>query len=135
MLGRTRRLLVPISIGSPLLIVAWKIFWSAQYEGASSAWAARPGLRCLLLSLSLAVCPLIAFVIARRSSDPRRPALTGFSAGVAMGCIAALLTDLWCPVAHLPHLLLGHLLPIALLGVIGAWLGRRWIALDNTPPG
>jgi hypothetical protein len=132
MLGRARHLLVPISIGAPLAILAWKVFWSAQYAGALSAWPTRPGLRCLILSLSLGLCPLVAFAIARCSSDPRRPTLTGFAAGVALGCITSLLTDLWCPVAYLPHLLLGHLVPIALLGVLGAWLGRHFIAQGST---
>lgn len=131
-LGRARRFLVPLIIGSPTLILAWKLFWSAQYADALQEWPTRPGFRCLLLSLSLGLCPLIAFAIARRSSDPRRPLLTGFSAGVAIGCVTSLLTDLWCPVAYLPHLLLGHLLPIALLGMFGAWMGWQFVALGGS---
>jgi hypothetical protein len=128
-LGRTRQVLIPIVIGAPALVMAWKIFWSAQYLGAFEEWPTRPGFKCLALSLSLGICPLTAFAVARRSSDPRRPVLTGFAAGVAIGCVTALLTDLWCPVAYVPHLLLGHLLPIALLGVLGAWMGGQVLAL------
>jgi hypothetical protein len=131
MLGRARRFLVPLIIGSPALSLAWKLFWSAQFAGALEEWPTRPGLRCLLLSLSLGLCPLIAFAMARRSSDPARPMFTGLAAGVAIGCVTSLLTDMWCPVAYLPHLLLGHLLPIALLGVLGAWLGWQFIALEQ----
>jgi hypothetical protein len=133
MLGRARRLLVPIIIGSPAMILTWKLFWSAQFAGAFDAWPTRPGLRCLVLSLALALCPLTAFVVGRRSSEPRRPVLTGFSAGVALGCITSSLTDLWCPVAYLPHVLLGHLLPIVLLGGIGAWSGWQFIAFERAP--
>jgi hypothetical protein len=128
-LGRARHWLIPVIIGSPLVILAWKVFWSAQYDGALDQWPTRPGFRCLLLSLSIAICPLIAFAISRRGTDPRQPMLTGFAAGVAIGAVTSLLTDLWCPVAYVPHLLLGHLLPIALLGAMGAWLGRQIIAL------
>jgi hypothetical protein len=128
-LGRARHWLLPIVMGSPALILAWKIFWSAQYQGALEHWATRPGFRCLGLSMAIAIGPLMAFAIARRGSDPRRPVLTGFAAGMAIGAITSLLTDLWCPVAYVPHLLLGHLLPIVLLGGLGAWLGRVAIAL------
>jgi hypothetical protein len=128
-LGRARQLLIPIVVGSPVFIVAWKIFWSAQYEGAIDHWPTRPGFRCLALSVSLAICPLLAFAISRRGTDPRRPVFTGFAAGLAIGSITSLLTDLWCPVAYVPHLLLGHLLPIVLLGGLGAWLGSIAIAL------
>jgi len=131
-LGRAQQALLPIVIGAPLAIVAWKLFWSAQYAGGLDQWHTRPGFRCLGLSLSIGICPVIAFVIARRKSDPLRPGLTGFAAGIAIGCATALLTDLWCPVAYLPHLLLGHLLPIALLGALGAWLGRLVIAMRGT---
>jgi hypothetical protein len=131
MLGRTRRLLLPIAVGSPSMILAWKMFWSAQYAGGLQEWSTRPGFRCLVLSLSIGLCPLVAFALARRGSDPIRPALTGFAAGVAIGCATALLTDLWCPVAYLPHLLLGHVLPIVILGALGAWLGGQVVALKS----
>jgi hypothetical protein len=81
------------------------------------------------LALALGILPLVAFVVSHRASEPRRPALTGFAAGIAIGCVAALLTDLWCPVAYIPHLLLGHILPISILGGLGACLGGRFVAL------
>ena len=130
-LGRARRWLVPIVIASPVALLAWKIAWSAQYDHAMDAWPTRPGLRCLVLSLALGVSPLLAFAFARRQSDPRRPVLTGFAAGIAIGALTELLTDLWCPVAFVPHLLLGHLLPMLILGSLGAALGRQVIALRS----
>jgi hypothetical protein len=39
------------------------------------------------------------------------------------------LVDLWCPVSYLPHLLLGHLLPIAVLAAVGALVGGRLLRL------
>jgi hypothetical protein len=44
------------------------------------------------------------------------------------------LMDLWCPVAHPQHLLLGHLLPIAALAALGAWAGHRWLGLKIALP-
>jgi hypothetical protein len=94
-----------------------------QFDGALDEWPTRPGFKCLALTLGIAACPLMAFVLIRSSSDPKHPALTGFAAGVGLGAASTLLTDLWCPVAFIPHLLLGHALPVALLGGIGALLG------------
>ena len=34
-----------------------------------------------------------------------------------------MLVDLWCPVAYVGHLLLGHVLPIAVFATIGAAAG------------
>lgn len=119
--------LATVLVSSQLLILAWKVLWSAQYPGAFEESPTRPGIRCFALSLLLGLPPLIAFVIGRRSSDPLRPRLTGLASGIAIGCITLVLTDLWCPVGYVPHVLLGHLLPILLLGALGAWLGARVI--------
>lgn len=131
-LGRARWKLAAVLISSQLLILTWKIFWSAQYPGAFEESPTRPGIRCFALSLMLGLPPLVAFATGRRSSDPLRPLLTGFSSGIAIGCLTLVLTDLWCPVGYLPHVLLGHLLPILLLGALGAWLGARLINANTS---
>jgi hypothetical protein len=53
------------------------------------------------------------------------PTATGAAFGAGAGLGSALLIDLWCPVSYLPHLLVGHVLPIALLAAAGAAIGRR----------
>ncbi len=62
----------------------------------------------------------------RRFSDPTHPVLSGAALGAAAGAFSAFLVDLWCPVAYLPHLLLGHVLPLLTLTAVGAVLGR-WV--------
>lgn len=128
-LGRVPSVAVTVTIIAPFLIVLWKLFWSSRYDGALSEWPTRPGLKCLGLSLGIAACPLAAFVAGRRFSDPRSPVLTGVMAGAAIGAITNVLTDLWCPVAYMPHLLLGHVLPVAILSAVGAWLGTKVIRM------
>lgn len=128
-LQRAPRSLLPMIVAGPTAIFAWKLFWSSHYPRALDPWLTRPGFRCLSLGVAMGLLPIVAFAISRRTSDPGRPGLTGLAAGVAVGCVTAFLTDLWCPVAYLPHLLLGHVLPIVLLGGLGAGLGRRVIAL------
>jgi hypothetical protein len=55
----------------------------------------------------------------------------GGALGAAVGACATVLVDLWCPVAYVPHLVLGHLLPMALLGLIGMWLGDRFLTMHG----
>ena len=71
---------------------------------------------------------LMAFLAVRRNA-PVHPALNGAVMGVAAGACAWVAVDLWCPVASLPHLLLGHVLPLCILASIGALLGQILLAL------
>ena len=105
--------------------------WSSWPWKISSAradlltWGSeRIGLRCLRLSLAVAAAPFAALLAVRRGTDPLQPAVTGAVLGMASGAFAWVLVDLWCPVAYMPHLLLGHVLPIALLAIAGALAAR-----------
>jgi hypothetical protein len=51
--------------------------------------------------------------------------------GVAAGACAWIAVDVWCPVADIPHLLLGHVLPLFILAVAGALLGRTLLSLRS----
>jgi hypothetical protein len=114
----------------PIGLFAWKVASSYVFGATMIAWPERPGLKCLSLSLLVAIGPLVSFLAIRRSA-PVRPALNGAVMGFAAGACAWVAVDLWCPVAYVPHLLLGHLLPMLLLAAIGALLGEillspRW---------
>ena len=128
MLGRPLWQLALVALAAPALLFAWKLGWAASFDLAM--WQTeRPGFRCLGWSLAMGAGPLVALVLARRGSDPIRPAGTGLGLGVAAGALAWALLDLWCPVAHPAHLLLGHVLPLVLLAGAGALLGRAVIAI------
>jgi hypothetical protein len=133
MLGRSRRLLLAAIALLPLALLVWKMGVSSLYDGMNVAWPARPGARCLGLALAIGALPLAAALAVRRRSDPVQPSLTGAALGAAVGLAAASLVDLWCPVAHLQHLLVGHLLPIALLALAGALTGSRLLAVRFRP--
>lgn len=126
MLGRSTTFLGVVGLLTPAALLAWKIFWSAQEPGMMEIWPERAGYRCLRLSLSMGVFPLLAMALIRRNTDPNHPRMTGATLGVAAGACAWVFTDLWCPVAYVPHLLLGHVLPITLLAAGGALLGH-WL--------
>ncbi len=91
-------------------------------------WPDRVGLRCLKLSIVTGALPLFAALIAWRRTDPLTPTATGAAFGAGAGLGSAVLTDLWCPVSYLPHLTLGHVLPILILACVGALFG--YIALS-----
>lgn len=127
-LGRPRAVLGGVALASPALLLLWKVAVSAQVPHMMDRWSERVGLRCLPLSLAIGVFPLVAFVLARRGSDPVHPVALGAALGAASGTLAASLVDLWCPVAYVPHLLLGHVLPLVLLTLAGALWGARSLA-------
>jgi hypothetical protein len=83
----------------------------------------------LSLSIATGALPLFAALLAWRHTDPLTPKATGAAFGAGAGLGSAVLVDLWCPVSYLPHLLLGHLLPIAVLAAVGALVGGRLLRL------
>ena len=128
MAGRASTWLTTVALVSPLALFGWKIFWSVQYEGALDRWPTRVGFKCLGLSMVLGVFPLAAFLFIRRGTDPVHPGRAGMAIGIGLGLGVATLVDAWCPVAYVPHLLLGHILPLAALGAIGFFVGRKVLA-------
>ena len=124
-LGRARVWLWGLALFAPVALFGWKVLASVQFEQMMARWPGRIGLRCLWLHCLMALWPLTALMITRRESDPLHPALTGAAIGSALW----VLVDLSCPVAYVPHLLLGHVLPLLLTTSVGAALGQRFIAL------
>jgi hypothetical protein len=111
-----------------LAMLVWKHGVSRLYEGMTDAWPERPGFRCLRLTLALGTIPLLATLAARRWTVAAYPGLAGAAMGVTIGLAAMVGVDLWCPVAYLPHLLLGHVLPLTALAAAGGALGRRLLS-------
>ena len=111
-----------------LAFVAWRYAVSALYAETDS-WPDRPGFRCLGLSVATGALPLLGALLSWRRTVPVSPIATGAAFGGGAGLGSALLVDLWCPVSYLPHLLLGHLLPIAVLALLGGLLGSRLLRI------
>jgi len=128
MVGRPRRALLAAAVLSTLGFLAWKYGVSAFY-GLTARWPARPGFRCLGLSVSMGALPLAAALLAARRTAALTPVATGAAFGAGAGLGSSVLVDLWCPVAYLPHLLLGHVLPIVILAAVGGFLGSRFLRL------
>jgi len=127
MAGRSSRSLWFAAVGATATFVAWKLGVSQLY-GHTAPWPTRPGFRCLVVSLSCGAPLLMAAVLVAGRMLPLRPAMTGAALGTGVGLMAAVLVDLWCPVAYLPHLLLGHVAPLVVLALAGAVLLPWWRA-------
>jgi hypothetical protein len=125
MLGRSTRRLLGTALIVPVAFLTWKAASSAGVPHMMDAWPTRSGLRCFALTALFAAWPVAALVWDRRRSDPIHPRALGLALGVAGGACAAALVDLWCPVGHVPHLLIGHVAPMLLLGGVGALVGAR----------
>jgi hypothetical protein len=122
------------TIAPVVAFVLWRYGLGHLYELASP-WPTRPGYRCFAMSVATGGILLFALLLAWRGLDPMSPAATGAAFGAGAGLGSALLIDLWCPVSYLPHLLVGHVLPIALLAAAGAAIGRRMLrAFRRGPP-
>jgi len=108
MLGRPRLWLIVTAALLPLALFAWKVCYSSQFPQALNRWSDRTGYRCLALALGVGMLPLLTLLYSRRGTDPSHPNTAGMALGVSVGLGVAVLIDLWCPVAHIPHLLMGH---------------------------
>jgi hypothetical protein len=133
MLGRSRAALLSVVLFWPVSLLVWKLWCgsSAHVPEVLLAWPSRPGALCFGLTLLLGSWPLFALALSRRRSDPTHPLSLGAALGVAAGSYAALLVDLWCPVGYPWHVLLGHVLPIILIGVVGLAVGHFALGLRS----
>ena len=127
MMGRPTGWLITVALAGPLVLLAWKVGYSAQFDHGIDQWPTRIGFKCLRWSLAIGAIPLLALLVVRRGTDPTHPRALGFAMGMALGLCANELVHLWCPVAYIPHLLLGHIMPAFALGILGALLGGRTV--------
>ncbi|RYZ09785.1 MAG: DUF1109 family protein [Myxococcales bacterium] len=127
--GRARRLLVLTLALTPLSLFVLKVAASSVWAGMSRRFPERPGFRCFYLSCACLAVPLACTFWALRGTVIAQAALRGAAAGAALGAAVWVLVDLNCPVAYVPHLLLGHVLPLLLAALAGASLGESVLAL------
>jgi hypothetical protein len=124
-LARRPTWLAAAALVAPLALFAWMHVFHGSYAEPYE----RVGYRCLGYTLVMAVTPLAAFLRFRRGVEPRRPSILGAAAGAACGAWAGVIVDLWCPLTAPMHALVGHVLPLALLIGVGAFVGNRMLGL------
>jgi hypothetical protein len=116
---------------TPVALLALKGGASAAVTGMSRPWPERPGFRCFYLSCACLVVPLLCFFWARRGTALEHATWRGVAAGTAIGACVWALVDLNCPVGYVPHLLLGHVLPLLIASALGAVLGKPMLSLRS----
>jgi hypothetical protein len=121
MLGPPRGQLLAVALGVPIFVGAWLLLWHTSYVDPFE----RVGFRCLALTAVTAPWPFALLVHLSRRFEPRHPALMGAALGAASGAWAAVMVELWCPLADPGHVATGHVLPLVLLTLAAAGLGGR----------
>lgn len=127
MLARPAVQLLAVALGVPLLIGAWLALWHCAYVDPFE----RFGWRCLGLTAATAPWPFAVLAFLSRRIDPVCPQLTGAALGGAAGAWAAVMVELWCPLAAAGHVLVGHVSPLLLLAGLGAACGERLFRLER----
>jgi hypothetical protein len=144
MLGRPRVWRIAVAALTPAaLVAAWLPVAFAWPQTLADASGLRAHLVCIALTMALAAGPLIAFARLRRGSDPVSPRLTGAALGAAAGAWGDAAHALICGYTAPAHILIGHILPVALLALVGVVIGDRVVAIGAerrgrrvlTPPG
>lgn len=125
MLGPSRRILLGVAFGVPLLIGAWLILWHTTYDDPFT----RVGWRCFALTALTAPWPFATLVYASHRMEPRYPGAAGAALGAVAGAWAAVMVELWCPLSVQQHVLVGHVLPLVFLAAGGAAIGARMFRL------
>src|SRR5262249_10531227 len=92
---------------------------SAAAAAAALAALSPWGLRCLAIAAAVGVLVLVAFTAALRHAAPVAVRGRGAALGAAAGAWAGLAVFVFCPATELPHLLVGHVLPIAAFTLLG----------------
>jgi len=130
---RSRGLLLSVALGTPAVLFGAMLAVAVVAPELADLYAERSGFKCLGLTMAAAVFPLLALLHLRRQSDPVHPGVTGAALGSACGACAGVMVELWCPVASLAHVAVGHVLPIILLSGAGALYGARVLAIRPVP--
>jgi hypothetical protein len=86
-------------------------------------------LLCVLGTVGFALGPLLAFMAMRLASDPVAPRLTCGAIAAAAGAWGALGIELHCRYTSPWHVVVGHVLPVALLAMGGMLVGNSVVAI------
>lgn len=83
---------------------------------------------CAAHSLLSGVVGSTALLFLWRRTDPFSPGLTGALLGLLGGLVGTMSVSLACRSAEGFHLTLGHGAGVLALGIVGVFLGRKWLA-------
>ncbi len=132
MVGRPRAVVIGVAA---LVVPALLASIALLNEGTSAFERGLPPpgnhAQCFGLTALFSLVPLALLVLARRGSDPVHPTATGAALGASAGAWAAVAMAIVCPYSEIGHELIGHLAPILLIVLLGAWTGRSIVGLGG----
>jgi hypothetical protein len=129
MLGRPSSWRALVVVLTPVALVVTALFAGEMWPPPVKVADMSRHLVCMAFTVLMALGPLVAFTFLRRGSDPVAPRLTGAAIGAVSGAIGALGIELRCSHATLLHVTVGHVLPVALLALVGALVAGRVVAV------
>jgi hypothetical protein len=130
MLGRPPSWLLATAVATPIALLAVVCAGYAPWPAAAAVEGTPLGdFICFDAVFILAIGPLVAFLVARRRSDPLHPALTGGALGAAAGSWGSFALAIHCPVTSLRHIVVAHVAPVLLVAAAGALVGAKLLAL------
>ncbi|MGD0524982.1 MAG: NrsF family protein [Polyangiaceae bacterium] len=130
MLGRPTALRLGVVLLTPALLLTTAMVGALAWPGTLADDATMGNhLVCDAFALLCALGPLVAFAVVRRGSDPVAPRLTGAAIGAASGAWGALAIHLHCAHTSPTHVVFGHILPVAVLALVGVVIGDRVVAV------
>ncbi len=123
--GRPTSALLAIAVAAPVVTYVWLVIWHGRYAEPEP----HIGFRCLAMTLASGAPILAAALYVRKHTVAVHPVASGAALGAAAGAFGELTVDLWCPITTSVHVLVGHALPIVLLALVGAGVGRSMLSL------
>jgi len=123
--GRPEGVLFAVAVLAPIATYVWLVMWHGRYADPPS----HLGFRCLLMTMVSGAPLLAAALYVRKRTVAVHPVASGAALGAAAGAFGEITVDLWCPITTSAHVLLGHALPIVILALAGAAIGRSVLAL------
>jgi hypothetical protein len=114
-------LLAPVAI--TVAMTVWHHFYDEPFQ--------RFGWRCMGLTIAMGIALGTAMFAVRRARVIHHPGSTGGALGATAGVWATMLVDVWCPLTNLPHVVVGHALPVLVLGLVGVLAGTKILALKS----
>ena len=131
-LGRPVTVLASIAAAVPLLLAVVSVAGRFVWPESRFADDDRSDLRCAMYAGIFGVVPLAAFLWSRRHIPFVRPFWVSAAAGATSFAFGSLLITLRCTCATLDHMMLGHVVPVALFGALGGLLGAKILGTGVT---
>lgn len=133
-LGPPRPALALLAALAPTLELAISAVGMTLYPDTwSGVLAPQKHAICMMLGFAMSAAPLGAMLLHLRGLDPVSPRARGAALGATAGAWGGAGTMLLCPHHGAIHVLVGHVLPVALFALVGAIVGSRVLALESRP--